>query len=312
MTLRRVIVALVIVAMTATMLTTGCSYFGGKVAATVNGEKIYASQVDEQYAQMQGQLQGKQGAAMEKQFKQRILEKLISDTLMMQGAEELGIKPSDKEIEDRYAQLKKQFATEAQFNDALQKAKLTPDRLKESIKQQIVQQKVMAKVSKSTKVTDKKIAEFYKQNKAQFVQPEKYHVVQILVAKKDKALAQKIYKQLQGGADFAKLAKKYSIDPQSKQNGGDIGYVAANEVVPEFGAAVQKLKMGELSKPVQSTFGWHIIKLIGTRKAGQQKLSSVKDQIRMTIEQMGQRDSFQKWLDGLRKKAEIVDNKLYK
>jgi foldase protein PrsA len=291
---------------------TGCSLFGGEVAATVNGEKIYASQVDEQYTQMQGQLQGKQDAKMEKQFKQRILDKLISDALMMQGADELGIKPTDKEIEDRYAQLKKQFATEAQFNDALQKAKLTPDRLKESIKQQIVQQKVMAKISKNEKISDKKIADFYKQNKAQFVQPEKYHVLQVLVAKKDKKLADKVYTELKGGATFAAMAKKYSIDPQSKQNGGDIGFVSANEVVPEFGTVVQKLKPNEISKPFQSTFGWHIIEVVGKRKAGQQKLSTVKEQIRMTIEQMNQRDAFQKWLDGLRKKAKIEDNGLYK
>jgi len=305
----------VLVAMLAAALaSTGCSLFGGKVAAEVNGEKIYASQVDEKFNQMQFQhesFKGKEGQKQEKMLKQRILDQLIQTTLMLQGAKELGIEPTDKEVNDRFAQLKKQFKNEAQFNEALQKAKLTPDRLKESITETIVQQKVMAKVAKSQKITDKQIADFYKQNKAQFVQPEKFHVLQILVAAKDKTLATKISKDLKAGANFSELAKKSSIDPQSKQSGGDIGFVSANEVVPEFGTAIQKLKIGQISDPVKSTFGYHIIKVVGTKKAGQQKLADVKEQIRTTIEQTRQRDAFQKWLDNLRKSAKITDNGLY-
>lgn len=315
MTLRKACAVLALLAFLPVLGTTGCSLFGGEVAAEVNGEKIYVKQVDEQFSQMQGQqntFEGKQGKAMEKQFKQRILDKLVSDTLMMQEAEKLGVKPSEKEIDDRYKQVKKQFSSEAQFNDALQKAKLTPDRLRESIEQQLVQQQLMARVAKAKKITDKQIAEFYNKNKAQFTQPKKYHVVQILVAAKDKALAEKLYTQLRGGGDFAALAKKHSTDPQSKNRGGDIGFVSVGEVVPEFGTTMEKLKTGEISKPVKSTFGWHIMKVVGTQKAGQRSLTQVKDQIRMTIEQMDQRDAYNKWLEAARKKADIVDKGLYK
>lgn len=311
MTVRRVSVALVLAMALATLSTTGCSVLGvgGTVDATVNGEKIYAKQVDEQFAQMQGQrtsFEGTQGAAMEKQFKQRILDKLISDALIMQEATKLGIKPTDAEIQQRYDQLKKQFASEAQFNDALQKAKLTPDKLKESIAQQLVIQKLMQRLVKNQAVTPKEIADFYKTNKAQFVEPEKFHVQQILFKPTDKALAEKVYKQVVGGGiTIAAAAKKYSIDPQSRSRGGDIGFVSAAELVPEFGAAMTKLKIGQVSKPVKSQFGWHIIKVLGKKKAGQRTLSEVKEQIRLTIVQTRQRDAFNTWLADVKKKADI-------
>ncbi len=315
MNFRRAIIPLVAL-VTVLALLAGCTAFQGEVAAVVNGENIYAKDVDEQFAQMQGQqrsaFEGAQGKQMEKQFKQRILDKLISDMLIKQEAEKSGAAPSDKEVQQRYDQLKKQFASEAQFNDALQKAKLTPDKLKESIAQQLIVQKLMNKLVKNQKVTDKQISDYFKKNKAQFLQPEKFHVVQVLVKANDKALAQKIYSQLKGGATFAAMAKKYSIDPQSKTRGGDIGFVAVGEVVPEFGAAMSRLKIGELSQPVKSQFGWHILKVTEKRKPGQRTLKEVKEQIRQTILQTRQRDVFNKWLADARKKADVQDKGLYK
>lgn len=304
MRLRRGSAALMLVAAVTALAVVGCA----KVAGSVNGEKIYMSKVDEQLAQMQGQqsaFQGKEGKKLEKQFKERILDKLIDDALVMQEADKMGVKPTDKEINERYEQLKKQFPSEAQFNDALQKAKLTPDKLKESIAQQLVMQKLTTKVSKTKTVSDKEIAAYYKSNKAQFADPEKYSVVQILVKTKDKALAEKLYKQLKGGANFAALAKKYSTDPGSKNKGGDLGYMSPGEVVPEFGAAMSKAKMNELVKPFKSTYGWHIIKVTGKRPPRTKPLSEVKEQIRQMILQTSQRDAFNKWLANVKKKADI-------
>ncbi|RJQ52985.1 MAG: hypothetical protein C4521_08745 [Actinobacteria bacterium] len=315
MTFRRALIGALAATLAVVIFITGCSVVQGEVAAVVNGENIYAKEVDEQFTQMQGQhdtFEGKQGKQMEKQFKQRILDKLISDKLVEQEAEKLGVSPDQKEVDQRFEQLKKQFSSEAQFNDALQKAKLTPDKLKESIAQQLIVQKLMTKLVKNQKVTDKEIADYYKKNKAQFLQPEKYRVSHVLVKPTDKKVADKVYSQLSGGASFATVAKKYSIDPQSKTKGGDIGFVSVGEVVPEFGSAMSKLKIGQLSKPVKSQFGWHVLKVTAKRKAGQRTLAEVKDQISQTIVQTRQRDVFNKWLADAKKKAKIEDKKLYK
>jgi len=87
----------------------------------------------------------------------------------------------------------------------------------------------------------------------------------ILVATEDEA--KEIIKQLAGGADFAAIAKEKSTDPSAKQNGGDLGYFTAGEMVPEFSQAAFALEKGESSKaPVKSQFGWHVIKVVDKRQ----------------------------------------------
>jgi peptidyl-prolyl cis-trans isomerase C len=79
--------------------------------------------------------------------------------------------------------------------------------------------------------------------------------------------AKDIIRQLDGGADFAALAKEKSTDPSAKQNGGDLGYFTAGEMVPEFSQAVFAMEKGESSKaPVKSQFGWHVIKVVDKRQ----------------------------------------------
>lgn len=121
----------------------------------------------------------------------------------------------------------------------------------------------------------------------------------ILVESEDKA--KEVLGKVEKGEDFAKLAEAYSSDPGSKANGGKLGYFSKGQMVKEFEEAAFALKKGEVSKPVQSKFGWHIIKVDDRREKALPTYEEVKDQIvDGMVQQKGQQVATE-----LREKAEI-------
>jgi peptidyl-prolyl cis-trans isomerase C len=128
---------------------------------------------------------------------------------------------------------------------------------------------------------------------------EELRASHILVKTEDEAKA--IIKQLDGGADFAKLAKEKSTDT-SAANGGDLGYFSDGDMAPEFYAAAAKLKKGEYTKAaVKTQYGWHIIELTDRRAKAAPKFEEVKDQVK---DQMTQ-ELVSAWLAGLHKGAKV-------
>jgi peptidyl-prolyl cis-trans isomerase C len=145
----------------------------------------------------------------------------------------------------------------------------------EKLENAYVQQQV------SPVVTDAAVQAVYDKDYAGKPGPEQVDARHILV--KTQAEAESIIKQLNRGADFAKLAEKYSIDPGAK-DGGELGWFAQNQMVPAFANAAFALKTGQYTKtPVQSQFGWHVILCEGKRTAPTPALADVKDQIRQQL-----------------------------
>ena len=129
--------------------------------------------------------------------------------------------------------------------------------------------------------------------------PHEYHARHILVD--DQATADAITKSLKGGADFAKLAEQKSKDPSGK-SGGDLGWFTLDTMVKPFGEAVLTLQPGQTTEaPVQSQFGWHVIKLEESRAAAAPPFDEVKERVKMLV----QRKRLQAYLDDLRKNAKI-------
>jgi peptidyl-prolyl cis-trans isomerase C len=121
-----------------------------------------------------------------------------------------------------------------------------------------------------------------------------YHAHHILVPTEEEA--KKALARLKGGEDFAKVAGEMSKDPGSK--GGDLGWFTKDRMVPEFAEAAAKLKPGELSEPVKSQFGWHIIKLDETRPKTFPPLDQIKDQVSRYVVQKAQSELVVKLRDG--------------
>jgi peptidyl-prolyl cis-trans isomerase C len=150
---------------------------------------------------------------------------------------------------------------------------------------------------KKNPVGDDEAQAEYNKFKAQSTGTE-YRARHILVEKEDDARA--LIAQLKAGAKFEDLAKKNSKDTGSADSGGDLDFAKPDSYVPEFGAALTKLKKGEITEePVKSQFGWHIIRLDDTREATFPAFDDVKAQIKQRIEQM----KLQQYQEDLRAKA---------
>lgn len=156
-------------------------------------------------------------------------------------------------------------------------------------------------------VTEEEIKAAYDAEAARVAQTERIRARHILVASEKEA--QDILGQIKGGAKFEDLAKKYSLDG-SKDFGGDLGYFTAPEMVPEFSKAAFALKAGDVSDPVKTDFGWHIIKLEDRKMGAAQPYDQVKPAIRTVL----LRKKLQDVMAGLRQTAnvEILDEDLKK
>ena len=246
---------------------------------------------------------------------------LIQSSEYQQEADKLGIKVTDKDIDARLTQIKKQYygnppgqpaASDAQmeqrYQAALKQQGFTDKEVRSGIKLQLIREKVFKKVTADAKVSDSDIKAYYDKNKARYAQPatpESRAVRHILVKKK--ALADSIYAQLQANpGKFAALAKKYSVDTSSKVNGGELpGGAIKGRTVPPFDKVAFSIKTNVVSKPVHSQFGWHIIEATGPIKPGQPAkptpFAQVKESIRQQLLSTNQNDVMNKWLDGVKK-----------
>lgn len=152
-------------------------------------------------------------------------------------------------------------------------------------------------------VTDAEVKAKYDQMKQQMTNQKQYDVSHILV--KDQKTANSIETQLKAGANFAALAKKYSIDPGSKAKGGNLGWSDGANYVPAFTAAIMQLQKGQYTTtPVKTQFGYHIIKLNDVRTGNASALppfAKVKDQLKQQI----QMDRTRAFFDGLKSKYKV-------
>jgi foldase protein PrsA len=241
------------------------------------------------------------GSPEYEQLKQSIVRSLVEQKQFELGAEELGISVSDEEIDKRLDELKQQFfeGDEKKYQDELKKQGLTEEQVRNDIRSRLLSEKIFEEVTSDVKVTDADVEEYYEKNESQFGTPASRDVRHILV--KTKAKAQQLHDQLRAGASFAALAKKNSLDPSSKAQGGKFT-AQKGATVPPFDKTAFELKTGELSEPVKTQFGWHLIEATADVKPAKTKpLSAVEKEIRTQLEQQKQNDAMNKWVEDLKK-----------
>ena len=278
---------------------------GGDVMATVDGRKIFRSDVDKVYnanvASAQQAPTGEQATAL----RLNILHTMIEDEIVMRRAEKLGLLATDEEVDRKFNDLKSPF-TQEEFDKRLKDGKRTIADVKRDIRRSITLDKVINKeVSSKINVTDQDVTDYYNAHKGEFnlVQTQ-YHLAQIMVTpapnpqahdQNDKAQneadarkkIQMIANRLDSGDDFATLAMKYSEDPETSGNGGDLGTVPESGLKgadPATRDAVMKLKPGQYSPiitvltPANRLMGFRIVKLASKEPAGQHELADPRVQ----------------------------------
>lgn len=146
----------------------------------------------------------------------------------------------------------------------------------ERVRRQLLAQKYLQK-SVQPKLSDSNVKSFFDKNKTKYSQDE-VHAFHVLL--KTEAEAKEVYTKAKAGEDFEVLAKKYSKDPSAAQNMGDLGFFTRSRMVPQFADAAFGMKAGEISPPVQTPFGFHVIKVVEKKEGKPVKFDEVKEQVR--------------------------------
>ncbi len=166
----------------------------------------------------------------------------------------------------------------------------------------LLEKQIMAK----TQVTEQEAKDFYNKNKKDFAITAQIKASHILV--KTEQEAKKVEARLKKGEKFESVAKDASIDKGSAANGGDIGYFSRGEMAPEFEAAAANLKTGEISEPVKTSFGYHIIKVTDRKPGPVVEFERVKKMLIQRLSSERQKEAFEKYVTDLKKNVEVKVN----
>ena len=250
-------------------------------------------------------------------IEQNILKRLVEKELVRQAVEKAGIKVEDAEIAAAYEEYKKRFQTEEQFQNYLKHGRVT----EASIRERITDKRSLEKLIESRgnlAVDDKQGREFYAKNERFYVDKAGVRASHILIKLNEKATPEqtkaamekvkKVQSELEAKKEFAEVAKKYSEGP-SAPKGGDLGFFGPGQMVKPFEEAAFKMKIGEVSAPVKTRFGLHIIKVVEKREERKKPYDEVKEQIVQTLKNKRFFQERRKLLEDLRKTAKI-DSKL--
>ena len=238
------------------------------------------------------------------QLRNAIVRSLVEQAQFEIAAEELDVTVTDEDVDKRLDELKEQFfeGDEKKYQDELEAQGLTEEQVRSDLRTRLLSEKVFEEVTSEVKVTDDEIQAYFEENAAQFETPASREVRHILV--KSKARADQLHAQLEGGADFAKLARQFSTDPASKKDGGKFTAQQGATVAP-FDKVAFDLDTGELSEPVKTQFGWHIIEAVGdVEEASTQELAAVEDQISDTLLEEKKNTRINEWIEELRARFE--------
>ena len=241
----------------------------------------------------QGQPEPKVGTDAYAQLRDQAVSYLVNEQELQQEAQKLGVSVSDQDVTKYLDTVKQTYyhGDEKKFQDALKADHISLAELVQyNIRPTLLSQKLQTKVSSGANVSTADAQHFYDTNKSSFTTPETRQVRHILV--NSKALADQIETKLKNGADFATLAKKYSKDTGSAQQGGKLCVAhggssgTCQQTVPPFDKASFSLKTHEISQPVKSVYGWHIIQaLTPITPAHTQAFKQVQAQIKLQLAQ---------------------------
>lgn len=239
--------------------------------------------------------------------KSTILDQLIEEELLLQEASRQKVNVTaeavTKELGLFMDQLKSQYPDIETMDKELKAANLTEATFKAFLQQYLTIQGLYEKTTEKLVVIDADLSKYYDEHKAEFVEQESVQARHILVNTKEEA--EKLLAQIKGGKDFAALAKEFSQDPGSKENGGELPRFGRGEMYEEFETAAFALSPGQLSDVVSTPAGFHIVRLEQKFPEKQLSFDEVKDQIKDMLLEERRAEAFDKIIADLKTKAKI-------
>jgi parvulin-like peptidyl-prolyl isomerase len=297
------------------LLLPGCGELLDPAAAVVGGDKITVERITSIVDAYEGSREFKQVAGQGdpqeilRQYEQTRLSQLIRRAVLESRAEDLDVEVTDDDVARRLDQIKADFPSEEAFQDALAEQGLTSDYLNELVYDSLLEEGLRAKVTEGAGPTDEELVDFYQENLNDYRQTRAQH---ILV--KSRKLAAALSTRLRAAPGnqvedlFARLAKRYSTDTSNAAKGGDLGYFSEGQFVPPFEQAAADLSIGEVSEPVQTEFGFHVIRVTDRRVA---PFEEVRADIEQQLGGQAEDEAWQKWVVDAYQDADIRVNPRY-
>lgn len=289
-------------------------YATGPVAR-IDGEEIGQDEFNAMVQERMERLPGQLPPQMAEMFKEQSLDFVVDKHLVDQVLADQDIEVTDEEIDEAFEEFKTRFGGDDEIIQAqLDQMGMTEDDVRENMEQDVMLEKHLATMY-DLEVTEQEIEEFYQQNQERFSQDEQVKASHILIEVDENAdeeteadalqRAEEVYEEATGGADFAELAEAKSEGPTASR-GGDLGFFPRQQMVPEFAdVAFDELEVDEISEPVRSQFGYHVIKKTDHREAGDMELADVSDDIEMQLVHQKRQESFHEFLEELKSDIEI-------
>lgn len=305
---------LVVMMMSISIVLSGCSFIkknpqaeAQTVVATIGGEKIMKTEFNQMFEIFKVQYEQQYGTDIwDKEvdgrkyidvMKEKVLDMLVDIKIQEQEATKAGITATDDEINAEVQKARNYFDSEEKFNEFLTSQNMTMDYLKDSIRKDILVNKLKEKLTVDAAVTDEDVAAYYASNQSQFMSIKASH---ILIS--DEAKAKEILERVKNGENFNDLALQYSEDPSAKENKGDLGYFRKGDMVPEFETAAFALQTGQISNLIKTSYGYHIIKMEDKKI---DKLEDVAAELKISLLDNKKDTQYQSLLEDMRKKADI-------
>lgn len=303
----------------------GVTVPAGAIAAIKDGGVVTQEQYNEILSQAKTQITAQQGSFPKEgteQFKQvraSIVSYLVLNEIMKQQAAQenvevtidgkavevpMKVAVTDKEYQDYYKSVVERVGGAKVLAKLLKEQGVSAESLAWQLKAQLLQSEVQQKVVSAIKVGDQEIKDYYNENKSQFVVGPTVTARHVLV--KTKAEAEKVRALLLADntdAGWKRVAKQYSTDASNKAKGGDLGTFGKGQMVAAFEKAAFALKVGQVSQPVKTQFGWHILEVTDTAKGSKQTLEQAKAMIQQQLLYTKQSTVWSDWLKKIQEDA---------
>ena len=249
-------------------------------------------------------------------LRSRLIDYLVETELLLQDAARLGITIPPRELDQAVTAARATFANDDQFREHLRQTGMRSEDYRSRRRQALVIQKLIAThIAPGVRVSDQEIQAFYRENADRFRIPERLHIRHITlhlppnadVAQKSDVRARIIdlQRQIAAGGEFGTLARQFSEDASRKQ-AGDVGFMNAGQAARKFGQKVLALPAGQVSDPLETPTGYHLVIVEARQPSRMMPLASVREGIRQQLYRQKTRDPLRAYVKMLREQAKIV------
>ncbi len=284
-----------------------------KILAHVNSRVITRSAFDARFEQLVRDQGPPANAARAEEMRKALFNTLVDEALLEDRGRDLDLVTTDKEVEERIRQLKEEnkVSSDADFEKLLEREGLTTQKLRDQLRNSLMVQRVVGReVQSKVDLTDDALRVIYEREKQTYQIPERARLAEILISRtsSDPTAAEErvraAVEALRGGVKFEEIVGRTS-DGSTKNRGGDLGWVARGELLPEIDRVVFSLPVGAVSDPISTKFGWHLVKVLEKQPVGYRPFSEVKGEILKREQETQFQKKLAEYLEKLKRDAVI-------